>query len=98
MAGTGASDCVDTLVERKKTGLVLTGKPAEHSAESLSLRVTRINATPSPESSTRGRRRGRVSGRRLSPCRREGPHPGVHDAFRLIKLSPTVSASNCIRL
>jgi IS30 family transposase len=41
VAGTGAKDCVVTLVERK-TGLVLIGKLADWTAGSLSLRLTRL--------------------------------------------------------
>jgi IS30 family transposase len=41
VAGTGASDCVLTLVERK-TGLVLVGKLRDRTAESLSRRVIRL--------------------------------------------------------
>lgn len=39
--GTGSRDCVVTLVERK-TGLVLVGKLADHTAASLSRRLTRL--------------------------------------------------------
>ena len=41
VAGSGTSDCVVTLVERK-TGLVLIGKLADRTADSLSRRVTRL--------------------------------------------------------
>ncbi|HEX6182322.1 MAG TPA: IS30 family transposase [Pyrinomonadaceae bacterium] len=41
VAGTGAKDCVVTLVERK-TGLVLVGKLADRTAGSLSRRLTRL--------------------------------------------------------
>lgn len=41
MAGSGSNDCVVTLIERK-TGLVLVGKPADRTADSLSRRVVRL--------------------------------------------------------